>query len=311
MLDDSNIIITGGTGSFGRAFARKVLTDFKPRKLIIFSRDELKQSEMAREFAEFENIRFLLGDVRDKDRVKRALSSVDFVIHAAALKQVPAMEYNPTEAIKTNIDGTVNVVEACVEKGVQRAVFLSSDKSCMPVNFYGATKMCGEKVWLSGNAYSGNKVKFSAVRYGNVIGSRGSVIPLFLDLKARGIKKFKITSLQMTRFWLTIEQAVTLVLFALYNCVGGEICVPYIPSMKLVDLAKAIDPECEFDVIGMRPGEKLHEILASEYDTNVRFVSCRKDLLLPSIPYTSDTNKWIMSAQELRQFIGLETIENE
>jgi len=265
MLNDKVILITGGTGSFGKKFTEIIFVRYKPKKVIILSRDEFKQSEMAKTFPDTKYpIRFFLGDIRDKDRLYRAFEGVDYVVHAAALKQVPALEYNPTEAVKTNVDGADNIVDAAIDTGVKKVVALSTDKAVNPINLYGATKLVAEKIFIAANAYAGKAVKFSVVRYGNVVGSRGSVIPLFLDFKRRNIKDFSITDERMTRFWLTLEQSVDLVIKALEESIGGEIFVPRIPSMKIVDLAKAIEPDCTFKIIGIRPGEKVHETLISE-----------------------------------------------
>jgi len=264
-VDNKTILITGGTGSFGKKFTEIAFKKFKPKKLIIFSRDEFKQHEMAKVFSEHQYpIRYFLGDIRDKSRLYRAFDGVDYVIHAAALKQVPALEYNPMEAVKTNIIGADNIVEAAIDRGVKKVVALSTDKAVNPINLYGATKLVAEKTFIAANAYAGGKVKFSVVRYGNVVGSRGSVIPFFMNLKKQGVKEFPITDERMTRFWITLEQGVDLVLKALAKSVGGENFIPMIPSMKVVDLARAIDPNCKLKNIGIRPGEKIHETLVSE-----------------------------------------------
>jgi len=265
MLNNKVVLITGGTGSFGQAFTKIILERYKPKKVIIFSRDEFKQHEMAKHFSKREhNIRFFLGDIRDKDRLERAFDGVDYVVHAAALKQVPALEYNPMEAVKTNVLGANNIVEAALNKNVKRVVALSTDKAVNPINLYGATKLVAEKIFIDANAYGGGRTDFSVVRYGNVIASRGSVIELFLDLKNKGISEFPITDERMTRFWMTINQSVELVIKALEETKGGEIFVPRIPSMKLVDLARAIDLKCVFRITKIRAGEKMHEVLISE-----------------------------------------------
>jgi len=265
MLNNKVILVTGGTGSFGKKFTEIVFKKYKPKKLIVLSRDEFKQYEMAKTFPESKfPIRYFLGDIRDKDRLYRAFEGVDYVIHAAALKQVPALEYNPTEAVKTNVDGADNIVDAAIDAGVKKVIALSTDKAVNPINLYGATKLVAEKIFIAANAYAGGRVKFSVVRYGNVVGSRGSVIPFFLSLKKQDIKEFPITDERMTRFWMTLEQSVELVIKALEESVGGEVFVPKIPSMKIVDLAKAISPECKFKVINIRPGEKVNETLISE-----------------------------------------------
>jgi UDP-N-acetylglucosamine 4,6-dehydratase (inverting) len=261
MLDGKTILVTGGTGSFGRAFLETVLDRYDPRRLIVFSRDELKQHDLQRSLRD-ERLRFFLGDVRDVDRLRRAFQGVDIVVHAAALKQVPACEYNPSEAIKTNINGSQNIVDAAIDCGVERVLALSTDKAVNPVNLYGATKLCAEKIFVQGNAYaSGKETKFSCVRYGNVVGSRGSVIPIFLEQKQTG--KVTVTDPRMTRFWLTLEQGVAFVLNAIEKMHGGEVFVPRIPSMSVADLARAIAPGCEIEYTGIRPGEKLHECLVS------------------------------------------------
>lgn len=263
-LNGKTVLVTGGTGSFGKTFIRTVLERYKVKKLIVFSRDEFKQHEMNMVFPESKfEIRYFLGDVRDRERLVRAFHGVDYVVHAAALKQVPALEYNPMEAVKTNIIGANNIVEAAIDAGVKKVVALSTDKASNPINLYGATKLAAEKIFIAANAYSGGQVCFSIVRYGNVMGSRGSVIPIFLDLKRRGIKELPITDERMTRFWITLDQSVELVLKALRHGVGGECFVPQIPSMKITDLAKAIIPDCKFRSLGIRPGEKLHESLVS------------------------------------------------
>jgi len=265
ILNDKTILITGGTGSFGRNFTEILLERYEPKKVIILSRDEYKQYEMKKIFPKSKYpIRFFLGDVRDRLRLNRAFKGVDYVVHAAALKQVPALEYNPTEAVKTNVMGADNIVDAAIDAGVKKVIALSTDKAVNPVNLYGATKLVAEKIFIAANAYAGDAVKFSVVRYGNVVGSRGSVIPLFSSFKEQGLKEFPITDERMTRFWMTLDQSANLVLKALEKSVGGEIFVPKIPSMKITDLAKAIEPECTFKSIGIRPGEKVHETLISE-----------------------------------------------
>lgn len=259
---DQTVLVTGGTGSFGQKFTQILLEKYKPKKLIVFSRDELKQSEMQELFPSSE-IRFFLGDIRDLGRLMRAFYGVDVVVHAAALKQIPTLEYNPFEAIKTNIIGTQNVVEAAIEREVSKVVVLSTDKAVNPINLYGATKLCAEKISIDGNAYSGIKgTRISCVRYGNVVGSRGSVVPLFLKQRHEGV--FTITDDRMTRFFMTIEQGVNFVIRNIEIMKGGEIFVPKIPSMRIIDLAKAIDPHCEMKVVGIRPGEKIHEVLLTE-----------------------------------------------
>ena len=260
---NSSILITGGTGSFGKKFVDIVLQKLQPQRLIIFSRDELKQHEMRIDGFDHPSLRYFIGDVRDKDRLRRAMNGVDIVVHAAALKQVPACEYNPIEAVMTNVMGARNVIDAALDNGVKRVVALSTDKAVNPINLYGATKLVAEKLFVQANAYRGRgPTRFSCVRYGNVIGSRGSVIPLFLRQRQTG--KITITDPRMTRFWITLEQGVSLVIKAIENMQGGEVFVPKIPSMRIMDLAKAIAPDCEIVSIGIRPGEKLHEILISQ-----------------------------------------------
>jgi UDP-N-acetylglucosamine 4,6-dehydratase/5-epimerase len=269
MNENSSILITGGTGSFGKAFVREVLTRYpKIRRLVIYSRDELKQFQMEQEFSglEFPGIRYFLGDVRDERRLERALEGIDTVVHAAALKQVPAAEYNPFEFINTNIIGAQNLVEACLRMGVNRVVALSTDKAAAPINLYGATKLCSDKLFISANNVSGSRdIRFSVVRYGNVMGSRGSVIPFFLERRKTGV--LPITDPEMTRFNITLDQGVEMVLWALRNAQGGEIFVPKIPSYRILDLADAIGPECEKRVVGIRPGEKIHEEMITASDS--------------------------------------------
>lgn len=262
-MKDKVVLVTGGTGSFGKKFISKVLT-LGVRKVIVFSRDELKQYEMKQEFKD-ERIRFFIGDVRDKDRLYRAFDGVDIVIHAAAMKHVDACEYNPFEAVKTNINGAQNIIEAAIDCGVEKVIALSTDKACAPVNLYGATKLASDKLFVAANAYVGEKkTRFSVVRYGNVVGSRGSVVPFFKKIKETGT--VPVTDDRMTRFWITLDHGVQFVLDNLERMQGGEIFVPKIPSMKVTDLAKAIAPECKIEIIGIRPGEKLHEAMIMEDD---------------------------------------------
>jgi len=260
-LTDKTIIITGGTGSFGKAFVKFLLQNTNAKKIIVFSRDEFKQSNMKEQFENDERLRFFLGDVRDLARLKRAFAGVDIVVHAAALKQVPTLEYNPFEAVKTNIIGSQNVVDASIDSGVKKVLLISTDKAVEPVNLYGSTKLCAEKLFSAGNSYSGRTTIFSCVRYGNVIASRGSIIE---KLKERGTSPIEITDERMTRFWLSLGKSIELIMFALENMVGGEIFVPKIPSMKLVDLFEAFAPGANRKIIGIRPGEKIHEILVSK-----------------------------------------------
>jgi UDP-N-acetylglucosamine 4,6-dehydratase/5-epimerase len=259
---ETTVLVTGGTGSFGKVFARVLLDHYHPRKLIIFSRGELKQHEMRVNGFDHPSLRYFIGDVRDVDRLRRAMHGVDVVVHAAALKQVPACEYNPLEAVKTNIEGAKNVIDAAIDTGVQKVLALSTDKAVNPVNLYGATKLVAEKLFVQANAYSGGgPTRFSCVRYGNVLGSRGSVIPLFLEQRKTGV--ITLTDRRMTRFWLTLDQGVRFVIRAIERMKGGEVFVPKIPSMRLTDLAETIAPGCHIQEIGIRPGEKLHEVLLS------------------------------------------------
>ncbi len=325
MLNGKNILITGGTGSFGKKFVQIVLDRYKPEKLIIFSRDELKQFEMQQKWStkEYPFIRYFLGDVRDQDRLSRAFSGVDYIIHAAALKQVPAAEYNPEECIKTNVLGAMNVIEASLNCGVKKVVALSTDKACNPINLYGATKLCSDKLFVAANVYGGFEgTRFSVVRYGNVVGSRGSVVPFFNERRKTG--KLPITDARMTRFWLTLGQAAEFVLKCLELSKGGEVFVPKIPSIKITDLAKAICPDCEMEMVGIRPGEKIHEMLISEDESRntVEFDECfviqphekrRMELLAvkgnakpcpEGFLYTSDKNQAFMSAGELKRLLA-------
>ncbi len=269
MLSQKSILITGGTGTFGKAFVRTVLQRYPDvRRLVIFSRDELKQFEMAQEFpdSKYPAIRYFIGDVRDSDRLRRAMEDIEVVIHAAALKQVPAAEYNPFECIKTNVLGAQNVIEACLDTDVRRVVALSTDKAAAPVNLYGATKLCSDKLFTAANNVKGHRdLRFSVVRYGNVMGSRGSVIPFFLERRKTGV--LPITDPTMTRFNISLQEGVDMVLWALENALGGEIFVPKIPSYRIVDVAEAIGPECERPVIGIRPGEKIHEEMITSSDS--------------------------------------------
>ena len=268
MINDKSILITGGTGSFGHAFVRTCLERFQPRKLIVFSRDELKQYEMAQEFPETKHdcMRYFLGDVRDVDRLEMALRGVDIVIHAAALKQVPAAEYNPFECIRTNVHGAENIVQAASRVGVPKVIALSTDKAANPINLYGASKLASDKIFVAANNMSAERAHFSVVRYGNVIGSRGSVVPFFKKLIANGATKLPITDPRMTRFWITIEHGVEFVLSSLEMMQGGEIFVPKIPSMKITDLANVMAPDLPHETVGIRPGEKLHETMITTDD---------------------------------------------
>ncbi len=257
------VLVTGGTGSFGKKFIETMLRDYHPRKIIVFSRDELKQHEMRISGFEHPDLRYFIGDVRDLNRLRRALQGVDIVVHTAALKQVPACEYNPMEAIKTNVLGSSNVIEAALDAGVSKVMALSTDKAVNPINLYGATKLAAEKLFVQSNAYAGGTAtRYSSVRYGNVVGSRGSVIPVFLNQKNK--EKLTITDVRMTRFWITLDQGISFVIRCIEQMQGGEVFVPKIPSMKVVDLAKVIAPDAELEAIGIRPGEKLHEVLIHE-----------------------------------------------
>jgi UDP-N-acetylglucosamine 4,6-dehydratase len=268
IFDDSIVLITGGTGSFGKQFARIILEEFIPKKVIIYSRDEFKQFEMQKRFSQYDQtkLRYFIGDVRDKERLSRAMYGVDYVVHAAALKQVPAMEYNPAEAIKTNVIGAMNVIDCSIGNKVKKVIALSTDKACNPLNLYGATKLCSDKLFVAGNHYAGSEgTRFAVVRYGNVVGSRGSVIPFFNERRKTGV--LPVTDKRMTRFWITLEQGVRFVVKNFERMHGGEIFIPKIPSMNIMDLAAAIAPECKIEIVGIRPGEKLHEVMISEDDS--------------------------------------------
>ncbi len=273
MLNGKTVLITGGTGSFGKKFIQRIFAKYEPRKVIVYSRDEYKQYLLKQQFSQYSNkIRYFIGDVRDRDRLYRAFDGVDIVIHAAALKQVPAMEYNPIEAIKTNIHGAINVIDAAIDRGVKKVVALSTDKAVNPINLYGATKLVSDKLFVSANAYVGHKdTVFSVVRYGNVVGSRGSVIPFFKRLIEQGAKELPITSFEMTRFWITLDEGVDLVFKAIEMAKGGEIYVSKIPSFRVVDLAKAMGPKCKLKEVGIREGEKLHEVMITEEDSRLTY----------------------------------------
>jgi UDP-N-acetylglucosamine 4,6-dehydratase len=285
------ILVTGGTGSFGKKFVELMLREYQPHRLVIFSRDELKQHEMRANGFDHPSLRYFIGDVRDADRLKRALSGVTVVVHAAALKQVPACEYNPFEAIQTNIMGGRNVIDSAIDQGVRRILALSTDKAVNPINLYGATKLCAEKMFVQANAYAGAQdTRFSCARYGNVVGSRGSVIPVFLEQRKRG--KITITDPRMTRFWLTLEQGVKFVIHCIEQMHGGEIFVPRIPSMRLVDLAETIAPGCDVEYIGIRPGEKLHEVLVSEDESRYTLETEDMFVIQPAHPWWNSEN-WV------------------
>ncbi len=322
MLQGSTILVTGGTGSFGNTFLPMTLRRFNPRKIIVYSRDEMKQWDMAKKFEGDDRVRFFIGDVRDRERLYRALDGVDYVVHAAATKIVPTAEYNPFECVKTNVLGAMNLIDACIDKAVKRVVALSTDKASSPVNLYGATKLASDKLFVAGNSYSGSRdTRFAVVRYGNVMGSRGSVIPFFLSVKDSGC--LPITDPRMTRFMITLEQGVELVWHAFDDMVGGEIYVKKIPSMKLTDIAAAVDPTARLDVVGIRPGEKLHEQMIGEEDSPTTFEYADHFKILPAIHnwsadamrvkngqkvadgfvYRSDTNSQWMGLDELRSWI--------
>lgn len=319
---DKTVLLTGGTGSFGKKFVEIALKKYRPKKLIVFSRDELKQFEMQQQFRD-PILRYFLGDVRDRERLQRALNGVDIVVHAAALKQIPACEYNPIEAVKTNVLGAQNIIEACLDNGVQNVIALSTDKAANPVNLYGATKLVSDKLFVAGNSYSGaGGTRFSAVRYGNVIGSRGSVIPFFKERRSSG--ELPITDIRMTRFFITLEQGVEFVFSCFDRMQGGEIFVPKIPSMRIVDLAQALAPECKLKVVGIRPGEKIHETMVPRDEAHHTLEFDSYFIVEPTFPwwgqanrtggkrvpddfsYSSDNNTWWLTEAELKKLIGNE-----
>jgi UDP-N-acetylglucosamine 4,6-dehydratase len=330
MEDWSNksVLVTGGTGSFGKKFTEIILEENPPERLIILSRDELKQAQMKQRFSreEYPCMRYFIGDVREKERLWRAFDGVDIVVHAAALKRVPAAEYNPVEPIKTNVMGGSNVIETAIDRGVDRVMALSTDKAANPINLYGATKLCSDKLFVAGNNYSGKDgTRFSVVRYGNVVGSRGSVIPFFLKQRETGT--LPITDPRMTRFWITLDQGVHFVLDNLERMEGGEVFVPKIPSMKITDLAEAIAPECDTEVVGIRPGEKLHEVMIPSNDARNTLEFDDYYAVLPAFrnwnseayqkekggtwcddqfKFSSDNNERWLTAEELREMIGLD-----
>jgi UDP-N-acetylglucosamine 4,6-dehydratase len=322
MLKNSSILITGGTGSFGHTFVPMVLEKYNPRRLVIFSRDEIKQWEMAKLFEHDDRVRFFIGDVRDKDRLVRALNGIDYVVHAAATKIVPTAEYNPFECVKTNVFGAMNLIDACIDQGVKRVVALSTDKASSPANLYGATKLTSDKLFIAGNSYSGsNDTRFAVVRYGNVMGSRGSVIPFFMTQADKG--SLPITDDRMTRFMISLEEGVDLVWHAFEDMIGGEIYVKKIPSMKVTDVARAVAPDASHDIIGIRPGEKLHEQMigpedalhtyeyAKHYKILPAIYGWSKDpkrindgkLVAPDFIYSSDNNNDWMGVDTLRSWI--------
>ncbi len=293
MLSQQTILITGGTGSFGHTFVPMTLAKYNPRKIIIYSRDEMKQWEMAKLYKDDPRVRFFIGDVRDRERLYRALDGVNYVVHAAATKIVPTAEYNPFECIKTNINGAMNLIDACIDRGIKRVVALSTDKASSPVNLYGATKLASDKLFVAGNSYSGgHDTRFAVVRYGNVMGSRGSVIPFFMSIREKGV--LPITDDRMTRFMISLEQGVELVWHAFEDMVGGEIYVKKIPSMKVTDLARVVAPECKQEVVGIRPGEKLHEQMIGAEDSYYTYEYPEHFKILPTI------NEWASSPERIK-----------
>lgn len=318
-MDGKVILVTGGTGSFGQKFTEIVLKKYKPKKLIIFSRDEMKQYEMSKTFSvgKYPNIRYFLGDVRDPDRLHRAFGGIDIIVHAAALKIIPTTEYNPFEAVKTNVIGAENVINLAIDNNVKKVIAVSTDKAANPINLYGATKLCAEKMFVAANNYSPEGTRFSVVRYGNVFGSRGSVAPFFKDCSKKGT--VPITDKRMTRFWITLEQGVEFVLSCLETMKGGEIFIPKIPSLKITDLAKAICPECKQEISGIRPGEKLHETLVSKDDGIYTYEFKDRFIIYPTVVdhkhktgkalgadfegYRSDNNPHWLGVHELREMI--------
>jgi UDP-N-acetylglucosamine 4,6-dehydratase len=327
-LDGASLLLTGGTGSFGKRFIKRVLAEHKPQRLAVYSRDELKQFMLRQEFpvTAFPNLRFFIGDVRDKERLHRALDGIDIVVHAAALKQVPAAEYNPLEAIKTNIMGAANVIDGAIDRDVKQVLALSTDKAANPINLYGATKLCSDKLFVAANAYSGvHRTRFSVVRYGNVVGSRGSVIPYFLAQRPSG--RLTITDARMTRFLITLDQGVHFVLSALSTMQGGEVFVPKIPSVNVTDLARMVGPECRQEIIGIRPGEKLHEVMVPEDDARLTLEFADHFVIQPShsfwnrkdylkgrptgkpcadgFRYSSETNSHFLTDDEIAELVKM------
>lgn len=325
MFSNKSILITGGTGSFGRAFAKKLLESAKPTRIVIYSRDELKQYEMQQEL-DSPILRYFIGDVRDPDRLRQAMRGIDYVVHAAALKQVPAAEYNPLECIKTNVHGAENVISAAIDNEVEKVIALSTDKAANPINLYGATKLVSDKLFVAANNVTGgHRTRFSVVRYGNVVGSRGSVVPFFRKLVGSGAKELPITDARMTRFWITLQQGIEFVLKNFERMHGGEIFVPKIPSMRVVDLAAAMAPELPTSIIGIRPGEKLHEIMCPKDDSHLTIEFDDHFVISPTIIFTnpvsydrnargergravvdgfefsSETNPHFLTIEELRQ----------
>ncbi len=327
MLTEKSVLVTGGTGSFGRQFVRAALKHYRPKRLVVFSRDELKQSEMQQEF-DSPAMRFFIGDVRDRDRLMQAMRGVDVVIHAAALKQVPAAEYNPMECIKTNVHGAENVIAAAIDNEVEQVIALSTDKAANPINLYGATKLVSDKLFVAANNIAGgHRTRFSVVRYGNVVGSRGSVVPLFKRLVIEGCVELPVTDARMTRFWITLHQGVDFVLRTLERMRGGEIFVPKIPSARIVDLARALAPRLSTRIVGIRPGEKLHEVMCPGDDSHLTLEFADHYVISPSIQfskpvdyrvnragepgapvadgfeYNSGTNPWFLTIEELSRLV--------
>lgn len=328
MFDNASLLITGGTGSFGRHCIRTLLTRYRPRRLVVYSRDELKQFEMQQEF-NASCMRYFIGDVRDRDRLTLAMRGIDYVVHAAALKQVPTAEYNPTECIRTNIAGAENVIQAALETGVRRVIALSTDKAASPINLYGATKLVSDKLFVAANNMAGKRqTRFAVVRYGNVVGSRGSVVPFFRKLIQGGARELPITDPRMTRFWITLEQGVDFVIKSFARMRGGEIFVPKIPSSRITDLATAMAPDLPHKIIGIRPGEKLHEVMCPEDDSHLTVEFADHFVIRPAIrfvvetdymvnglneqgqpvpqgfEYNSGTNPHFLSVEELRSFVA-------
>ncbi len=324
-LDDKSILVTGGTGTFGKTFVQTLLEQFEPKRVVVYSRDELKQFEMAQEISD-PRLRYFIGDVRDPERLEMALNGIDIVVHAAAMKQVPAAEYNPMECIKTNVLGAENIVNASLSAGVERVIALSTDKAVNPINLYGASKLCADKLFIAANHLAGHdRTRFSVVRYGNVIGSRGSVVPLFRKLRSTG--RLPITDERMTRFWITVEAGVDFVVRCVYRMKGGEVFVPKIPSMKVTDLAEAVAPGCDFDIVGIRPAEKLHEVLIPEAEARNALEFDAFFVIRPNFrewgtealenyngeegvsvaedfEYSSDNNDHWLSSEEIAKLIG-------
>lgn len=323
MIKEKNILVTGGTGSFGNKFVKRILENYNPERIVVFSRDEMKQWHMAKLFSGDKRVRFFIGDVRDPDRLNRALDGIDYVVHAAALKIVPSAEYNPFEFIKTNINGAMNLIDKCIDRKIKRVVALSTDKACNPINFYGATKLASDKLFIAGNSYSGHhETRFSVVRYGNIVGSRGSVIPFFIE-QMKANKNFTVTDKRMTRFFTTLDVAIDQVIHALEDTTGGEIYVRKCPSIKITDITKSLDPDRKVDFIGIRPGEKMHEQMISSSDSYYTYDYEKYYKILPSIhnwsqdkikigngklveenfSYSSENNSHWIKENELKKFI--------